>query len=89
MLHDPDLLSFVAQVCRLQDGLRWSRDGDRYFYRVALDGFSQLLYFRRHGRREHHGLSFFREQLLDFHDILVKTHIEHSVGFVEDKIFHP
>ena len=69
-----------------QDCFRWTcnRDGD--LFRVAKDGFGQLLDLGWHGGREHDGLSLLRQQLLYLHDIVVEPHVEHAVRLIEDEV---
>ena len=51
-------------------------------------GGSKLENFRRHRRGEEHRLSFFGNMLQDSLNLGLKTHIEHLIGFIENKDLH-
>ena len=52
------------------------------------NGFRHLADIRGHSRREHNRLAVFRQLVHDCHDVVIEPHVQHSVGFIEDKVFH-
>ena len=64
------------------------RFGNRqlYFSRIIQNIVCQLLDFGRHGGREHNCLALFRKVFHNLHDVVIKSHIQHTVCFVQNKI---
>src|SRR5438045_2245252 len=53
-----------------------------------LKNFSrQLPHLRRHGGAEEKILSFSRKIINDAHDVIIETHVEHLIGFIENQNF--
>jgi len=70
----------------LGDRLRRSRDGDLDLHRIAHDSARHAADILRHGSGEHNGLAVCRQPADDGHDVVIETHVQHPVGFIEDKI---
>ena len=85
-LQDARLLGFVAQVDALFDFLGGFRDGQFHLYGVVQEVFGQFADFLWHSCREEDGLSLLGQFAGDFHDVVIESHIEHSVGLVEHKV---
>lgn len=57
--------------------------------RILQLGFREFLYVGRDRRREDHAVNLtFLEVLLDLEDVLLESHVEHLVTFVQDLILH-
>lgn len=50
--------------------------------------FSQVYNEFRHRSREDHRLMFFIQMALNFIDVLLETHIQHLITFIEDIVFY-
>ena len=87
-LDNAHFLVLVANVSSLDNLFGRLGYSQLYLYRIGEDVMSQLLDFRRHGSREHDGLAFFRQILHNLHDVIVETHVEHAVGFVQNEERH-
>ena len=85
LADDAQLLAFVADEGRLVDRLVGLRDGDIDLRGVAQDGLGQLADLRRQRRRKHDRLPLLRHMGDDLHDVLRETHVEHTVGLVENQ----
>ena len=51
----------------------------RIFHKFICNGFD----FVFHGRREHHGMTFFRTCTQDCFDVFQKAHVQHFICFVQ------
>ena len=61
-------------------------DSDVDLLRIVGNLVGQLPYFRRHGSRKHDGLPFFRQVIDDGFDVVEKTHVQHAVGLIQNKM---
>ena len=82
---DVDFLRLVAHVGGLLDFLGRLGHGNLHLHGIGEQRASQLLDFLRHGGREHDGLVAFGQQLGNLQDVVRETHVEHTVGLVEDE----
>ena len=65
-----------------------SRCFDLHDLRFLQEGFRQLADRCRHGRREEHGLAFFRNSGQNGTDVIDESHIYHFIAFVEHEDLH-
>ena len=86
-LDESGFLRLKDMRAHLVDSLWRTGHSYLYFYRVMHDGFRHLTDLRRHGSREHDGLTVGRQALDDGHDVIIETHVEHAVRFVQDEVF--
>ena len=85
LLQERHFMRLVADVGRLHDRFRRTRYCDLDLLRVLQDVVRQRPDLRRHGSREHDYLTRLRELLIDLHNVVMETHIEHAIGLVEDE----
>ena len=85
VLQHGQFLRLVADDGRLVDVLAGFRYRQLDLGGVGEDGLCQFLDFRWHGGREQQRLPLCGQVLDNLHDVVVKTHVEHTVGLVEDK----
>ncbi len=88
MLQYLRLLRLIAHESRLAYLVGRPRHSDLHLHRIVEYRRRQLLYLRRHRRREHQRLTLLGKLPYDLHYIVVETHVEHTVGLVEDKERH-
>src|SRR6185437_875912 len=87
MQQEAAFIFFIDEIHGLLDGLRGRRDrGHFYLGRIYEDRPGQLLDLGRHRSREEQGMLLCRKLREDLADIVDKTHVQHAVRFVEDKI---
>ncbi len=77
------LLRLVADARLLMDLLCRLRDGNLDHHRFVHDRLGQLLCLRRHGGRIEDLLTVLWQTLGNLHDVVIESHIEHTVGLVE------
>ena len=75
----------MAEVGYLLDFLSRFAHSDANFHRVVQDGACQFADVLRHGGAEHDGLSVSTQIRSNLDDIIVESHVEHTVGFVQDE----
>lgn len=85
LADDAQLLVLVADIGRLVDRLVGFRNGDVHLGGIAQDRPGHLTYLRGQRRREHDRLPILGHIGDDLHDVLAETHVEHTVGLVEDQ----
>ena len=85
-LHEPGFLSLIETRTHLMDRLRRTRDSYLHLHRIMHDRFRHLTNLRRHGSGEHNRLTVGRQFANDGHDVVIESHVEHSVCLVEDEI---
>ena len=84
--YDAELLCVVANEGTLVNGFVGFGYREFNLLWIAEDVGSHLLYLSGHGGREHDGLALGVGHLaLDAEDVVVETHIEHTVSLVEDE----
>jgi len=83
---DAQLLILVADIGCLHNLFRWFGNRQLHFGGIVQNVASQLLYLGRHGSREHNGLPLFREKLDNLHNVIIESHIQHPVCFIQNKI---
>src|SRR3954466_540907 len=86
MLYQCDLLGFVDDESLLYYFRRRFGDGNIYFFGLMKDLPRKLSYSWRHRCRKQQVLSFGRKERNDPHDVIIKAHFKHAVGFIENKI---
>lgn len=87
MQQEAAFIFFLDEIHGLLDGLRSRRDrGHLYLGRIHEDRRGQFLDLGRHRSREEKRMFLCRKLRKDFADIVDKTHVQHAVRFVEDKI---
>ena len=84
--YNSQLLILVANIGSLDNFIGRPWNCKFYFRWIIQDGICQLLDFGRHCRRKHDSLPFFRQVFHYLHNIIIKSHIEHTVRFVQYKI---
>src|ERR1700742_2144002 len=88
MQEEAALVFLIDKVDRLLDGLGGGgRGGHFHLGRIDEDRAGQFLNFRRHRSREEQGMLLLGKLGKDLTDVVYKTHVQHSVRFIEDKIF--
>lgn len=81
------LVFLLGEKHGLVDGLGGRRyRGNFHFYRIVQEGVGQGVNFRWHGGREKQGLLFLGKFGDDAFDIMYKSHVQHPVGFIKDKV---
>ena len=78
----------MADEYRLVDLLGRLGDGDFHFLGLIEDACGELLYLFGHCCREHERLAVGRQFSHYAHNIFVEAHVEHAVGFIEDKVLY-
>src|SRR5690606_5550598 len=80
------LLRFMNKIRLLQNTRCRLRDSNIHLFRILQYRFCQRSDLRWHSRRKQECLSVLRELLNDPKDIVIETHVKHSVGFVKHKV---
>ena len=83
---DAQLLILVADVGCLHNLFCRFGNSQLHLGRIVQNVTSQLLYLSRHGGREHDCLPLFRKEFDNLHNIVIKSHIQHPVCFIQNKI---
>ena len=73
----------MADVCTLVDAVGGTRYRNLDFGGVVEYLLGEFFDFRGHGGTEHQGLTLLGQASDNLHYVVIKSHIEHSVGFVE------
>ena len=87
-LNDLQFLSLVAHVCRLLNLLGGLAHGNLHFHGILQKRLGQLLNLVGHRCREHHRLTSLGQETCNLQDVVGETHVEHTVGLVENKETH-
>ena len=88
-LDESGFLRLKEPGTHLMNSLRRTRHSYLYFHRIMHDSLRQLADLWWHGRGEHDGLAVRWQTLDDGHNVVVKTHVEHAVRFVQNEVFNP
>ncbi len=88
MAQDRSLLTLVTHHRRLVDAVGRTAHCNLHLCRMVEYFLRHLLYFRRHRGREHKRLARVGRLGHYLHYVVVEPHVEHAVGFVEDKHLH-
>ena len=83
MAEDGEFLGIVAYEGRLLDFLCRFADCNLYLHWFVEDIACQGLNLVWHGGREHDGLSVLGKSFYYGHDVVIESHVEHTVGLVE------
>ena len=81
-------LRFVTQTDLLPDFVSRLRNGNLHNGRLVHDSFSQALRLLGHSCRKEHFLAVVGQLLGNGHDVIIKAHIQHTVGLIQHKIAH-
>ena len=85
MLDNLEFLWLVAHVGHLANLLCGLRYGYLHLNRIVEQLYGKLANLLRHGSREHYALTILGQLLYYLHDVVNKSHVEHTVGLVEHK----
>ena len=79
-------LGLIDDECLLNDLGRGFGDGDIDLGRVVKDLAGEVANLYRHGGGEEQVLPFQGQVGYDLHDIVIKPHVQHPIGFVQDEV---
>ena len=83
--QNAQLLIVVAHVGHLANLLCGFRYGYLHLNRIVEQLYGKLANLLRHGSREHYALTILGQLLYYLHDVVNKSHVEHTVCLVEYK----
>ena len=82
-----EFLCFIYRVGHLQYLFGRFGHGNIHFHGLVQYLSGQFPDLIRHGGGEHQVLPFLWQVLNDFHDVIIKTHVQHPVRFVQYQVF--
>ena len=85
VFNDAHLLRFIAYIGTLLDLFCGFADSQFNDFRVLEQCLCKVFNLIRHRCREHNGLASLWKFLSNLNDIIRETHVEHTVGFIEDE----
>ena len=85
MTQDRKFLSVIAYVCRLLDLLSRFAHGNFHLHWFIENIARKSLNLVGHSGREHDGLTILWQSLHDSHYVIIESHVEHTVGLIENK----
>ena len=88
LADDPQLLALVTDISALFDRFVGLRNGDIDLGRIVQNLLGHLPDLGRQRRGEHQRLPRFGHIGDDLHNVVVKTHVEHTVRLVQNQIIH-
>ena len=84
--NDTQFLVLIAYISGLHNLFGRFGNGKFHFCRIMQNVLRQLLYLGRHRSRKHNGLTLLRQEFHNLHNVIIKSHIEHTVCFIQNEI---
>ena len=85
LAHDAQFLTLIADVSRLRNRFVRFRNSDCNLGGIVQNRACQLADLRRERSREHNRLTLLGQIRDDLHNVVAETHIEHTVGLVQNE----
>src|SRR5690554_6323273 len=87
LLQQSHLLVVVHHISRLQYALGGFGHGNTYFFGLLQQFAREFADLGGHGGRKKEGLPILGQILHNLHNVVVKTHVEHAIGFIQNQVF--